>query len=552
MDYAGFIRLIQFFDNSLFKMIKDFVPARTSLSTGITINSPVLERNKFVYSNPSSTSKININEGTIEGPTIGTEYTDIYEYLTGSKAAYYTGEFEGDMINYEDEWNERNFNPYLFPTSSLTSYNIRVFNLSNFNVLFNNVSQSLISNTRRDIQFIYGTTQSIVTPAELQDSYESLKSYQSSRYEGVKISSLRYNNYTSASSTYSGDISFGNEPTINKNVRKLGLFTEIVSSSLLPGRNRISLKYLVDDKGGLTELNQRNKHWEEVQRTFIAGDYLNISQFDNQKYTNQKTTDGDKLIFDSGYSYYPILYFSSCSLDSKIYFQTLGQAGSYLAEAINSPTPGTISGSTSPQYPISGGYVKNIFNTEITDASSIFQPGTLASFPSYSITETGEYRVDANFDLTVNISGSNSVTWSLQVFKNNDVSPLYESEQIFSSTSGGGGTILRKIFITYNSTSTSNTIYVTNNTNANTVFISGNSTGNIGITIPNDGSTTSVTFSISKTATSTNASGDGQAELIIDSTTADSFTITLGDPLTGTLTGNISNASISSIVVDET
>jgi len=34
MDYAGFIRLIQFFDNSLFKMLKDFVPARANLSTG--------------------------------------------------------------------------------------------------------------------------------------------------------------------------------------------------------------------------------------------------------------------------------------------------------------------------------------------------------------------------------------------------------------------------------------------------------------------------------------------------------------------------------------
>ncbi len=45
LDYNGFIRLIEFFDNSLFKMLNDFVPERTSLSTGVTINSPVLERN---------------------------------------------------------------------------------------------------------------------------------------------------------------------------------------------------------------------------------------------------------------------------------------------------------------------------------------------------------------------------------------------------------------------------------------------------------------------------------------------------------------------------
>jgi len=56
LDYNGFIRLIQFFDNSLFKTIESFIPARTSLSTGITFNSPVLERNKFAYSNPNSSS----------------------------------------------------------------------------------------------------------------------------------------------------------------------------------------------------------------------------------------------------------------------------------------------------------------------------------------------------------------------------------------------------------------------------------------------------------------------------------------------------------------
>ena len=553
MDYAGFIRLIQFFDNSLFKMIKDFVPARTNLSTGITISSPVLERNKFVYSNPSSTSKINVNEGTIEGPTIGTEYTDIYEYLTGSKAAYYTGEFEGDMINYKDEWTERNFNPYLFPTSSLNPFDIRVFNLSDYNVLFNNVSQSLISTTRHNIEFIYGTTQSILTPAELQDSYESLKSYQLSRYEGVKLSSLLYNNYTSASSTYDGDISYGKSAAINKNVRKLGLFTDIVSSSFLPGRNRVALKYLVDDKGGLTELNQRNKHWYEVQRTFIAGDYLNVSQFDNQKFGNQKTTDGDKLIFDSGYAYYPILYFKSCLLDPKIYFQTLGQAGSYLAEAINSPAPGTISGSSSPQYPISGGYVKNIFNTEIIDASNVFQPGTLTSFPSYSVAETGDYRVQASFDLDVTLVGGGSyATWSLQVFKNNDSTPLYEDEYIFTL---GGGTTSRKIFIYYTSITTNNVVRITNSTNANSTDItsSGGSTviGSQFITVPNDGSTTSVTFTVSKISPDANADDATSVDLVIDSITADSFSVTLGNPLTGTLTGNMGNTSVVAININE-
>jgi hypothetical protein len=42
-----YIRLIKYFDNSLFKMIKDFVPARTSLASGVVIKQHLLERNKY-------------------------------------------------------------------------------------------------------------------------------------------------------------------------------------------------------------------------------------------------------------------------------------------------------------------------------------------------------------------------------------------------------------------------------------------------------------------------------------------------------------------------
>jgi hypothetical protein len=45
-DLYDFIRLLKFFDNTLFKMIKDFVPARTNLTTGIIIEPTLLEKNK--------------------------------------------------------------------------------------------------------------------------------------------------------------------------------------------------------------------------------------------------------------------------------------------------------------------------------------------------------------------------------------------------------------------------------------------------------------------------------------------------------------------------
>ena len=437
MDYAGFIRLIQFFDNSLFKMIKDFVPARTSLSTGITISSPVLERNKWSYANPSTTDEIEVMDGNLEGPTITTEYTDIYQGLTGSRAAYYTGEFSGSIIEYGDDWIERNFNPYLHPTASLIS-SLNTFNHSEFNVLLNNVSASRLSLTRQDIEFTYGTTGSILTPAYLQDSNESLTSYIRARYEGTKVSSLLYNTYTSASTTYEGDNSYGKTTSIDKNARKIGIFTEIESSLFLPGRNKTALKYLIDEFGELTELNQRNKNWEDIQRTFIAGNYLNISQFDNQKFSNQKSTDGNKLIFDSGYSYNPILYFASCGADPTIYFENTGGPSAYRATAKNLSSSYYVSGSSPLGFPVVGGVVKNIFNYETEDLSGVFYPGNLNSFPSYSVSEAGGYKIQASFDMTMTLPDNQSATWSLQVYKSSSIvseTLLFESENIFTDVS---------------------------------------------------------------------------------------------------------------------
>jgi hypothetical protein len=46
-DLWDYIRLIKYLDNSLFKMLKDFVPARTSLASGVVIKQHLLERNKY-------------------------------------------------------------------------------------------------------------------------------------------------------------------------------------------------------------------------------------------------------------------------------------------------------------------------------------------------------------------------------------------------------------------------------------------------------------------------------------------------------------------------
>ena len=46
-DLQDFVRLIKFFDNSLFKMVKDFTPSNVSLSAGVVVKQHILERNKL-------------------------------------------------------------------------------------------------------------------------------------------------------------------------------------------------------------------------------------------------------------------------------------------------------------------------------------------------------------------------------------------------------------------------------------------------------------------------------------------------------------------------
>ena len=129
-DLVDFIRLIKFFDNSLFKMIKDFVPARTSLASGVIIKQHLLERNRYPQpqmewedldiSGTVAPQWNDYNPGTIENFSGGTGGSfESYNYvenisqswyenlntplgevtiLHNSQEEFYDGEFSGSVI----------------------------------------------------------------------------------------------------------------------------------------------------------------------------------------------------------------------------------------------------------------------------------------------------------------------------------------------------------------------------------------------------------------------------------------------------------------------
>jgi hypothetical protein len=401
-------------------MLADFVPERASLSTGVTINSPVLERNKVAYANPTNSTTQSVPTAEYSASGISSTYGTFYNALSSSNntMGWYDGELSGSIININQYFLDNN-NPYLLGnTASYNAWhspkqqiNYNTFLHSDWNVLLNNVSRSVVSSTRRNIEYVYGTTGSITYPAELQDSYLSLRPYNTSRYEGCKVTSQLYNTYTD------GDDSYGKTAAIDRNVRKIGLFTQIETSSFLPRRNTVALKYLVDEFGNLTELNQLNKNWQDIQRTFIMGNTGSVALFDNKKFSNQKTTDGEKLIFDSGYLYYPVLYGQRS--DTRLYFES-DSPSNYYAKSNLVSSSYFLTGSSLLGYPISGGIVTNLFNNLLPGSEEYMSRGGAGggvynSYPSYSIQESAQHYISVNLDLEVTMPSFGSSSFTLQV-----------------------------------------------------------------------------------------------------------------------------------------
>lgn len=305
-NFTDYIRLIKSVDNTLFKMIEDYVPARTNLSTGITIKSPILERNKVKRHKP-----------VVEN--VG-EYQDVIDELNihadsshtdtdGAADKFIDGILPGSYIDFGEEFERDNFNPYALPTGSVNS---SVFELTDYNTLqgvaTNNVTSSRFVKIDRD-------NDEIVDVAELQDGYYEYKRHTLPRYEGSKSTSAKYNVYTV------GDSSYGKNAAIDYNVGKFAWVDSIESKCInFYNKTTLNLKYLIDASGSLTELNRSNENVFEVQNTFKSFDQATVSLFDKARPTNQGILNGSKEIFVGGFSYSPILF---KELDETVYFEYL-------------------------------------------------------------------------------------------------------------------------------------------------------------------------------------------------------------------------------------
>ena len=126
-DVFDYVRLIKFFDNSLFKMIKDFVPAKSSLSSGVVIKQHLLERSRYPHIKVNPTTKIARVQGTGSADDTMVDYNVKDLALSGSVSI---GSIKGGAGGGPNVYNQLANNPYEQSIGTELPFGIPVTNLT--------------------------------------------------------------------------------------------------------------------------------------------------------------------------------------------------------------------------------------------------------------------------------------------------------------------------------------------------------------------------------------------------------------------------------------
>ena len=341
------LKLLSYYDSSLFKMVQDYAPATTQLSTGFLIKPTILERSKTVRNSPTysfidhsgSIFVPRITGSNPMGAILDTSYTGSLPIYSGSNQSVVSASevfpviYNQNVEPFTGEYSGSELTVYTLPTSSevkeLSFFNNQIESQQialTYSAIPINPELNNVIDARTSVQFMdldYSTN--IITPvnvelitsrslglitegsssflnAPVQDSYYTLLRQINPRYLGSKNTSKEYNIYNV------GDSSFGQTAAIDLNSIKFAYFAEIVETgSAFPDRSNVYLKYLIDGRSNVTELTRDNKNIFEVQSIFNQGKQADISLENNQEFSDQKYLDGLKPIYAGGYSYLPIL-----------------------------------------------------------------------------------------------------------------------------------------------------------------------------------------------------------------------------------------------------
>ena len=334
-----YIRLLKFYNNSLFKTIKDFVPARANVSTGIIVKSHLYERNKYQRYEPSAS--FNDYSQSIDMLTIDAGYGDaisgstywdgfvvtplgMASYTSSQNIELYNGEFSGskivatngDALNQKEASNlpgtgsgfiEVNLGA-LYQNITASVRSVDLFDLDynsdqllpvNYGIVTQSINNAQINN--------YATYTNPNSPyAQVQDYNYNLERSVIPRYRGSQTVSSEYNTESPA------NISYGDTAAIDKIKYQYAYLVDIYSSSLLlPNRSNAQIKYIIDNNQNVLDLTKANKNIFTVQNIFKSQETTNISLFNYDEanpYTQQLVNNPNLQIYEGGWRYLPILH----------------------------------------------------------------------------------------------------------------------------------------------------------------------------------------------------------------------------------------------------
>ena len=362
-----YIRLLKFYNNSIFKLVKDFIPARANVSTGMIVKSHMFERNKYARHEPDVNIENNFSQsidmvsitgseaGAISGSTYWASFVQtpngFASYTSSQNIELYNGEFSGSTIVVTDGTtfnNQTDISSISISGSSFVTYSLGAlyqnitesvnslyfFDLDynsdqvkpvNYNAITYSLSQSQVDN--------YTTYNNPNNPyAQLQDYNYFLKRSIIPRYEGSKIQSAAYNVYTD------GDNSYGKTAAIDKGKYQYAYLIDIyTSSAYFPGRSNAQIKYLIDNSENILDLTKANTNIFEVQNVFQSQQTCDIGLFkydEANPYSQLLANNPTQVIYEGGFRYLPMLH------------NITGGINVTQSYTLNSPIQITVQGST--------------------------------------------------------------------------------------------------------------------------------------------------------------------------------------------------------------
>lgn len=362
-DYVDYFRLIKFYDNSIFNLIKDFIPARTAAATGAIVKQHLLERNRqrpaqITYSQPEYTASVTSLPRDYETGSIGV--------FTGG-----AGGSVDSFINISQSWsssldtkagivNLTNTSKYEFYNGEYSGSSIecQLSQSSNRTPLLNNVSSSRISIKYEDVDYntnaLNPTNLVLIqsgsaSRAPIQDSnYVKNSIWSISRYEGSE------NTGTYNTSSLIPDTSQISGLPVDYFTNYFAYFDWVGGSdpTYVGGGNVHILNLINAETGTVISLTPENQNIDLVSNIFKQGTKV-YSVPVNQDYIQGETF--ESLVVESGALYKTILAHTS-SLDNP-------NPGSFLAY---------FSGSNSS--PVYVGFFANQSTTTLMDIGSIYKP----------------------------------------------------------------------------------------------------------------------------------------------------------------------------------